>query len=325
MINKNLTSQPFPYLNAQRDRLNQLLSAHFSGRTFWDEPMSKHTSLRVGGPALVYLYPNHYSDLSTAIQIAQELELQLFIIGYGTNLLVSDEGFPGMVIDLNDCCREITFQGNEVEVGSGVWLGDLVRLSAEKGLSGLEKLAGIPGGVGGALAMNAGAFGSSISQQLIKAKVMDYKGNVFDLSPIQINFGYRSAPGFANLIILKGHFVLNSTSPRQAIEEVEATITERFRRNVMTLPSAGSVFKNPPGHFAAKLIESVGGKGMREGGVEISSLHSNFILNTRGGTAQDIVRLIQRIRQLVWKAYGVNLQLEIKTLGFKEAIDGPME
>ncbi|MFN3821832.1 MAG: hypothetical protein ACK4OO_05810, partial [bacterium] len=152
-----------------------------------------------------------------------------------------------------------------------------------------------------------------------------YQGNIIELSTVQINFGYRTAPGFKDLIILKGHFLFNSTSPHKAIEEVEATITERFRRNVMTLPSAGSVFKNPPGYFAAKLIESVGGKGMREGGVEISPLHANFILNTRGGTARDIVKLIQRIRHLVWKEFGVSLQLEIKTLGFNEIIDAPME
>lgn len=312
---------PFPHLADQSQRLFQELSTQFQGRVFPSELLSKHTSLRVGGPALAYLYPKTIQDLLLVLELASQLELPWFVIGYGTNLLVSDRGFPGLVLDLSDCTNQIDFKEERVTAGSGVWLGELVRLTAERGLAGLEKLAGIPGGVGGALAMNAGAFGASISQHLVSLVILEPSGEVKHISVEEVNFGYRTAPGLVGKIVLEAHFSLIPSHPGTVIKEVEATITERFRRNVMTLPSAGSVFKNPPGFFAARLIEAIGGKGMREGGVEVSPLHANFIVNTRGGTAQDIINLIRKIRRRVKAEFGVTLQLELRTLGFEESLD----
>jgi len=284
------------------------------------ESLDKHTSLRVGGPAALYIYPNEIQGLQSAVQYLLKNKLEWFVIGYGTNLLVSDDGYDGVVIDLKRLVREVSFEGTEVTVSAGVWMNDVIRSAAGRGLSGWGKLAGIPGSLGGWLYMNAGAFRSSISEHLESVTVLDRQGNLLTLTKDEVGFGYRSAPALSDKIILSARFVLLSESPQNAIAEVEATIQERYRRNVMTLPSAGSVFKNPEGKFAAQLIESIGGKGMREGGVEISPNHANFIVNERGGNAGDIIRLISKVRQLVRERHGVELTLEVRTIGFRGAI-----
>jgi len=297
-------------------RLKSEIERETSCRCLIDEMLAKHTSWRVGGPARLYVYPFSGRALAELIQFCNQNRLAFFTIGYGTNLLVSDDGFPGCVIDLAEGAKEIQVNGEELVAGGGAWLGEVVRIAAENGLSGMEKLAGIPGGVGGGMSMNAGAFGMAISDHLLEATVVDAAGEMITVPKQTIGFGYRSAPGFLGRTITGAKFILTKSSKRKVIREVENTITDRFRRNVMTLPSAGSVFKNPTGGFSAKMVEAVGGKGLKEGGVEVSQLHANFIINSGSGTAQDIVRLIKRIRSLVHAQFGVLLEMEVRTLGF---------
>ncbi len=298
--------------------LNELageISREVAGRCLINESLARHTSFRIGGPAGLYVYPASVDAASSLVQLCRHRGLEFFTIGYGTNLLVSDDGFPGCVIDLADgCSRVVTFE-NGLETGAGVWLNEVVRIAAESGLAGLEKLAGIPGGVGGGMSMNCGAFGSAISDHLVDVDVMDADGTVSRLSKETVGFNYRKAPGLAGKTVLKARFNLPAAAPEDVLRVVDETVSERFRRNVMNLPSAGSVFKNPPGHFAAKLIESVGGKGMSVGGVEVSELHANFIINRRGGTAVDALELIRRIRRMVLQQYGVALELELRRVG----------
>jgi UDP-N-acetylmuramate dehydrogenase len=284
------------------------------------ESLAKHTSWRVGGPARFYVYPPSCNALAEVIQLCKSERLAFFTIGYGTNLLVSDDGFTGCVIDLAEGARSITLNGDELTTGGGAWLGEVVRTVAENGLSGMEKLAGIPGGVGGGMSMNAGAFGMAISDHFISANVVGNDGKMLAMSKEDVGFGYRSAPGFVGKTIFSAKFHLIKARKNQVIRAVEETIADRFRRNVMTLPSAGSVFKNPVGGFSAKMIEAVGGKGLKEGGVEVSKLHANFIINTGGGTAGDVIRLIRRIRSMVHAKFGVYLELEVRTLGFASNI-----
>ncbi|MDP8227972.1 MAG: FAD-binding protein, partial [Candidatus Electryoneaceae bacterium] len=218
----------------------------------------------------------------------------------------------------------MTIDGDVLTVGSAVCLDDAVKYTAENGLGGWSKLAGIPGSVGGGLRMNAGAFRSFISDYVLDIDLMDWEGTARTIAKDEIGFVYRNAPGLEDTIILSAKFQLPFIGRDKAVETVESTIAERYRRNVMTIPSAGSVFKNPPGESAAQLIESVGGKGMKICGsddtvrVEISPHHSNFIVNKNGGNASDIYNLIDRIREMVYDRYGIRLELEIHTLGFSE-------
>ena len=303
------------------EKLTASICSAVEGRCLIAEPLSKHTSFRVGGPAALYVYPAHESALVALLKLCREDLLDVFVIGYGNNLLVSEDGFPGCVIDLSEAFREIVIEECKLTAGAGVWLNNVVKMTAEHGLSGMEKLAGIPGGVGGGMAMNCGAFGTFISDRLNSLQVMNYNGEVKELKKEQIEFGYRCAPGLIGEILLSADFILDSGKPEQSLRLVEETITERYRRNVMTLPSAGSTFRNPEGHFAAKLLESVGAKGMKVGGVEVSSQHANFIVNTGGGSAKDIVTLIKKVRELVYKNHQVDLKLELRTLGFDHEID----
>ena len=300
------------------NRLAQQIKAEADVRCLINEPMEKHTSFCVGGPAALYIYPTSVQDLTIVLQFCREHQLEKFLIGCGTNLLVSDDGFDGCVIDLAEvsiCCG-MNINGDVLTVGSAVCLNEAVRYSAEHGLGGWSKLAGIPGGIGGGLRMNAGAFRSYISDYVVDVDVMDWNGNIRTMMKDEIGFTYRNAADLADRIVLSARFQLPFIGRNKAVETVEATIVERFCRNVMLLPSAGSVFKNPHGEFAARLIESVGGKGIKVGGVEVSTHHANFIVNNDGGNAADIIRLIEKIREMVYDRYRIRLELEIRTLGF---------
>ena len=304
-----------------RDAIAAELRTAVRCRCLTMEMLSKHTSWRVGGPAALFVYPDDADALSGLLQFCRERTLPHFVIGYGTNLLAHDRGWAGCVIDLANACRNLTVEGDVLRVGGGVWLNDVVKAAAEAGLQGMEKLAGIPGGLGGGMSMNCGAFGSAISDYLVNVEVAESDGARHKISKEEVDFQYRRAPGLVGRVVLGAEFRM-PVAPREEIEQaIEATIQERFRRNVMTLPSAGSVFKNPPGLYAAKLIESVGGKGTQVGGVEVSTLHANFIVNARGGTAADIAELIRRIRRLVWEKHNVRLDLEVRTLGFDDATE----
>lgn len=303
------------------ENLEQAMISETGAKVLIDEPLSKHTSWRIGGPAKLYAYPVSLESLCSVIKFCNHHGLETFSIGYGTNLLASDEGFAGCVIDLADAARYLKIQDQFVTCGGGVWLGELVRSVAESGLKGMERLAGIPGGVGGALAMNAGAFGMSISDHLTEVRTVDAEGAIQILPRNAVNYGYRTAPGLVGRTVFDARFELHRDYRELVVGVVEETINDRFRRNVMTLPSAGSLFKNPEGGFAAKMIEAVGGKGLVEGGVEVSQLHANFVVNQRGGTAMDILNLIRRIRKLVRNRFGATLNLEVRLVGFEGEVD----
>ncbi len=291
-----------------------------NGRTLINEPMSGHTSFRIGGNAGLYSYPESVRDVSKLIRICVSKGIQYSIIGYGTNLLVSDRGFDGCIIDLAQACREISLCDNNLFAGAGQWGNDIVRKAAESGLAGLEKLSGIPGGLGGWVKMNCGAFGSSISDHLINVHVMSEDGQVRTYSKTEAKFSYRSSQGLNGKIILGAEFELIPEDEVNLLKIVEDTITERYRRNIMTLPSAGSLFKNPANGYAAKLIESVGGKGRQFGGMEISPSHANFAINSGGGTAGDVINLIRSIRKLVLEKHEIELELELQLLGFENGV-----
>ena len=287
------------------------------GRCIVQESLSRHTSFKVGGPAAWYVYPAGIEALSSLLQFCRDHSLNTLIIGYGNNLLVSDAGFAGCVIDLTETLKEITVEGERITAGAGVWLNDLIMQTADNGLTGMEELAGIPGGVGGGMSMNCGAFGRFISDHLAEVEIMKLDGEVKTVAGSKIEFGYRTAPGLKDWIVLEASFDLHREKPEHVKRVIDETVAERERRNIMTLPSAGSVFRNPEGYFAARLLDSVGAKGMRSGGVEVSSLHANFIVNNGNGTAADIMNLIRTLKEKVYRKYNLELKLELRTIGFE--------
>lgn len=310
-----LTAKELASQNLVRS-LKTEIERNISGACLIDESLAGHTSWRVGGKAKFYVFPQTADDAASLIQLCRVKRLAHFTIGYGTNLLVSDDGFPGCTIDLTRNFRKIEIKNAHVVVDGGVWLSEAVRKTAENGLAGMEKLAGIPGGVGGGLSMNAGAFGMAISDCLTSLMVLDDDGKKLTLKKEEIEFAYRSAPGLEARTVVSAEFYLRKDRASRVERIVAETLEDRVRRNTMLLPSAGSVFKNPANGFAAKMIEAVGGKGMGEGGVEVSRKHANFIINRDSGNASDIVRLIRRIRAMVADKFGVELKLEVRTLGF---------
>ncbi len=316
--------KPDPGAPADRGSLEKAaaeICAEVQGRCLLSEPLSRHTSFGVGGPAAIYVYPADKAALSKLLMLCHDRSLAVLIIGYGNNLLVSDDGFAGCVVDLSSALNGMAVEGNRLTAGAGVMLNDVIRCTADHGLTGMERLAGIPGGVGGGMSMNCGAFGAHISDHLAELEVMNPNGEFMTLAGSGIEFGYRSAPGLADKVVLQAVFQLDGDRMDNVNRLIDETVAERRRRNVMTLPSAGSTFKNPRGFSAARLLEQVGAKGMRMGGVEVSPLHANFIVNSGGGTAEDIVALISKLREKVYKRFNIDLKLELRAVGFDYEID----
>ena len=282
------------------------------------ERLAPHTSFRIGGPAEVFAQPRTAAELSEALRIARAEQVPVFYLGLGSNILVSDEGFDGMVIHAQeDLCR-MRMQGSIVCSGPGARLLDLTVFVAVWGLSGMEPLSGIPGSVGGGLYMNAGAYGAEISDTLVEADVLLEDGSVQKLRRGDIRFGYRRAPELANVIILESRYNLKPADRQNIYGEMRRVWKLRRAKQPLDFPSAGSIFKRPPGDYAGRLIEAVGGKGARVGGAMVSPKHAGIFVNAGGATASDVAALVRDIRRRVYDEFHVLLEPEVKPVGFKE-------
>ena len=298
-----------------------------------NEPMSTHTSFKVGGPARFFVKAEHLDDLKNALAMAREKELPHFVLGNGTNLLVSDRGYDGVIISLAGDFSEIADLGNgKFKVGAATPLGRFARHTLKQGYSGIHKLAGIPGTLGGAVYMNAGAYGQEIGQACTGVTVLDAGGNIRELSAAECGFGYRRSV-FSNGnngtgIILAAAFQLqDAASLGKTIADLEAELAECMAKRKATqplnMPNAGSTFKRlevgaatmptqiAPGYY----IEQASLKGYRIGGAEVSTLHANFIVNAGNATAQDIKNLSEYVQSKVAEKFGIQLQREIILLG----------
>lgn len=281
-----------------------------------DEPMSLHTSWGVGGPADYYLLPADSEELQEIIRFKHSSGLPLFVLGNGTNLLVRDGGIRGLVVQMGASFSYIRREENLLRAGSGTPMTALARAAAEEGLKGLGFAAGIPGTLGGALVMNAGAFGSYIGERVAGVTLILPGGEQSRLKPEEITFGYRQSNLGRLGIIVEALLKLEQGEREALTEEVEHFFAERRRRHP-SLPSAGSVFRNPPGSPAGGLIEAAGGKGLTSGAAAVSEKHANFIVNRGGASARDIELLIERVREMVREKYGVELQTEVRIVGEK--------
>ncbi|MDI3297714.1 MAG: UDP-N-acetylmuramate dehydrogenase [Bacillota bacterium] len=280
------------------------------------EPLARHTTLRIGGPADFFVEPETETALRALLSLCREYGVDVHFLGQGSNVLVPDEGVRGVVLTTRRLFNRCTFAGTEVTVGSGYALGRLVQLSLERGLGGLEPLAGIPGTVGGAVFMNAGTAAGTIGDRLVWARLLDLAGEESLLSREEMGFGYRTSrlqqePG---RLVAEVRLRLEE-APQVSADLLRAAAARRRRTQPLSYPNAGSIFRNPPGDYAGRLIEAVGAKGLAVGGAQISPLHANFIVNTGGATAADVLELMRIARGLVRERFGLTLVPEIRLFG----------
>lgn len=293
------------------------LEGIMNGELLMHEPMAKHTTYGIGGPALAYFHPANVDDLVVILKTADEKSIPIFFAGSGSNLLVSDDGFDGFVISLAKYFRKLEINDKHVLVESGVMMGRLVKECISRNLSGVESLIGVPGTVGGAIRMNAGAYGHEISKSLDKLKVVTMTGDLKEYGSDEIDFDYRYSSLQDNEILVSATFEFQE-GKREKIQELRS-LASKSRKNSQPLKfrSAGSVFKNPTGgNSAGYYIDQAGLKGTRSGNAEISTKHANFFVNHGGASSEDISELIRLAKIAVREQFNIELELEIKTLGF---------
>lgn len=279
-----------------------------------NEPMSKHTTFKIGGPADIFITPHDENSMLSICAYCKNKGIPLFIIGNGSNLLVSDKGLRGAVIKCTNF-GSISVDGETITAPAGANLGAVCEAARENSLSGLEFAYGIPGSVGGAVYMNAGAYGGEMKDVVVETRHID-GDKISGFSADELDFGYRkSAYTGKNLIITRAKFALHRGNKEQINEKMRDLLSRRRSKQPLELPSAGSVFKRPVGHYAGTLIEGCGLKGAAVGGAMVSKKHAGFIVNTGGATCRDVVELIEKIKNEVFKQTGVTLECEIKISG----------
>ena len=273
-------------------------------------PLSLHSTMRVGGPAALAAFPTNGTELSALLQRATQSQIRHIIVGNASNILFSDRGFGGLVI-FTTAMRDVIWSGASVTAACGASLTGLAAAAAQRGLSGLEFAFGIPGTVGGAVYMNAGAYGSQISAVLTSSEYLK-DGKILTRTAEEHKFGYRtSIYRSTDDIVLSATFTLIPADPETVTAKAKANMDSRRAKQPLEYPNAGSVFKRPEGAFPGALIEQAGLKGLRIGGAEISEKHANFIINRGNATADDILRLTETVQKEVYRKFGILLETEI--------------
>ena len=288
------------------------------------EPMARHTTFRIGGPALWYAAPADEEELRKLLAICRTEKLEPRILGNGSDLLVSDQGCDGLVISMTENFSFGAVEGTRLRAGAGLLLPKAASMALREGLSGLEFASGIPGTVGGAAVMNAGAYGSEMKDVMVSMRVMDRDGRVFVLSGGEMGFGYRrSCVAQMGYIVLEAEFELKNDEPAEIKKRMEELSLRRREKQPLEYPSAGSTFKRPQGHFAGKLIQDAGFRGYRVGDAQVSEKHCGFVINRGGATAAQVMELCRQIQEKILEKDGVRLELEVKLWGrFPEDNEG---
>ena len=285
-------------------------------QVLFEEPMKSHTTFRIGGPAEVFIMPKSVKQVQMAVKICQEEQIPYFILGNGSNLLVSDRGYRGVIIQMDRNMGEIQVEGTEIQAAAGALLSSIAVAARRESLTGFEFAGGIPGTLGGAVVMNAGAYGGEIKDVLKEVTVMDGEGKIFTLPASELEMGYRTS-----IIKTAGYLVLSAriTLSRGEEEDIKARTRElsemRTQKQPLDYPSAGSTFKRPEGYFAGKLIMDSGLRGYSVGGAMVSEKHCGFVINKGNATAEDVVSLMKHVTEVVQEKYGVTLEPEVKFLG----------
>ena len=288
----------------------------------FDEPLAKHTTFGIGGPADCMVFPETREELSKLLKYAYQKKISAIFIGSGSNILVWDKGFDGIVISLKKSFKNLTIKRNsQIIVEAGVMLGTMVKQAMAAEIGGLESLIGVPGTVGGALIMNAGAFGSEISKYFEEAKTMTIEGDIKSYKKGEIEFSYRHSTFPKNEILLEATFQCKRGKPAEILKDRKVASDGRKSNQPLKFRSAGSIFKNPSDSLAAGyLIDKTGLKGTERGGAAISEKHANFIVNMGDATAADVLYLIKLAKKYVAKKFHINLELEVKLIGFPKSM-----
>ena len=281
-----------------------------------DEPMSDHTTFKVGGPADLYVIPDDFDEVREVIAACKEAGEQYFLLGCGSDLLVADEGYRGVIICLADGLLGVSVEGTEICCQAGVSLREASEMACELGLSGLEFACGIPGSVGGACFMNAGAYGGCIADVLKEVRVLLADGSVDDVAVDELDLGYRhSRIADEGWVVLSATFDLDRAKSEDIREKMDDLTRQREEKQPLELPSAGSTFKRPEGYFAGKLITDAGLKGYQSGGAAVSKKHAGFVVNMGDATAADVHAVIEHVQDEVERQFGVRLEPEVRFLG----------
>lgn len=281
-----------------------------------NELMKKHTTFRIGGEADFFVTPCDVLSVGKIVRVCRELNVPYYVMGNGSNLLVSDSGYRGVVIQIYDKLNKITWQDEKAVVMAGCLLSKFGNEAAARGLTGFEFGTGIPGTMGGAVAMNAGAYGGEISDCILRAGMMDGNGEIRWYEKEELELGYRKSVAIKKgLIVLEAEIELRQGDKEAIRERLTELALARRSKQPLEYPSAGSTFKRPEGYFAGKLIEDAGLKGYRHGGAMVSDKHSGFVINVDNATAKEILELINTVQNAVYDRFGVKLEMEVKLLG----------
>ena len=281
-----------------------------------DEPMSRHTTFRIGGNADYFVKPGNADEVAAVIVVCREYNIPYFILGNGSNLLVSDDGYRGMIINIMDNMDSMTVDGRIITAQAGAMLVRVSVMARDNALTGLEFASGIPGTIGGAVYMNAGAYGGEMKNVVKTVRAIDEYGRIYELDSEKMDFSYRhSIVEERKLIVLEVTLELEHGS-REAIDDRMKELAEARRsKQPLEYPSAGSTFKRPEGYFAGKLIMDAGLRGYSVGGAQVAEKHCGFVINKGGATASDVVELIRDVQHDVDDKFGVTLEPEVKMLG----------
>ena len=285
---------------------------------FMNESLKKHTTYGIGGPADLMIFPKSKQDLIKVIEIINENKIQLTILGSGSNVLVSDNGIRGAVISLKNSLKQIEVDDNILYAECGTMLGKIVKHAVKNNLIGLENLNGVPGTLGGALIMNAGAWGGEISENLINVEVINSKSEIQKIQKKDLNFSYRQSSFNKDDILLSAKFNLKKADKDIIKENFIEAQSGRKKSQPLNKRSAGSLFKNPKNNSAGKLLDEAGLKGFSIGDAKISEKHANFFINDGDATSKDMLMLIKKAHKEVKDKFNVNLSLEVKLMGFNE-------
>ena len=297
------------------DLYNKLVQVTDEKRVFKDEPMKKHTTFRVGGNADYFVMPKSASEIKAIVELCKNAEILYYILGNGSNLLVSDAGYRGVIIQIYKEMNDIQVEGDKIKVQAGALLSRVGNVALEAELTGFEFAAGIPGTVGGAVVMNAGAYGGEMKDIIVNATVLTQDGDIVTINKEDLELGYRTS-----VIAKKGYIVLEveyqlQKGDKEAIRaKMDELKVQRVTKQPLEYPSAGSTFKRPEGYFAGKLIQDAGLRGFQVGGAQVSEIHCGFVINKDQATAADIMELMRQVSEKVMQEFGVKLEAEVKAL-----------
>lgn len=289
------------------------------GQVLKDEPLANHTSFKIGGPCKYMCLPDSYENLSKLIKFLNEENEKYYVIGKGTNLLVADKGLDLVVIKIGKNLGDFWLEGNRLMAQAGASLTEASKKAIFSSLTGMEGLSGIPGNIGGAVAMNAGAYGTEVKDVMESCKVMDKEGNILDIKVEDMDLAYRTSKALTQgLIVLEATFLLKEGDQEEITAEYEKLRDLRISKQPLDKPSGGSTFKRPEGHYASKLIEDAGLKGYTYKNAGVSAKHAGFVIANPPSTCEDVLKVIDYVEKTVKEKFGVDLEPEVRILGIED-------